>query len=152
MVYCRLIPRAAVLPWGCAIELDSLGLPATPRIYHEEVCLCAGRQDELLLRHLDHWRTHEAELMQIDPKCAAITVIRLIDKWALGTTGWLAGLQDHVQEWREELVRKAIPNNPLARAKISKKKKRSPKLRSAGLPSTAELDRKMRWCEDEEDC
>ncbi|XXG98642.1 hypothetical protein Hte_004969 [Hypoxylon texense] len=152
MVYCKLIPKAVVLPSGCAIELDSIGLPATSRIYHQDVCQCAGRQDEMLLKHLDRWRTHGAELMQINPRCAAITIIRLIDKWDLGTTGWLAGLQDHVREWREELVRKAIPNNPLARAKVAKKKKkRNPKLRPAGLPSAAQLGRNMRWCEEEDE-
>ncbi|KAI0171956.1 hypothetical protein GGR52DRAFT_573100 [Hypoxylon sp. FL1284] len=137
MAYSRRIPATVDLPWGCTIELDQLGLPARPRIRHEAgaACECVGRQDELLLRQLDRWRTHEAEQLQIDPRCVAATVIRLIDRWDLGTAGWTADLQDGVQAWREELVSKAIPNNPLvrARAKVVKRKHNQHKVKSTDL-------------------
>lgn len=151
MVYCNHIPRAVVLDWGCAIELDDIGLPATPNIHHvSATCLCTGRQDELLLKQLNNWLMHDAELLQIEPRCAAVTIVRLIDQWSLGTANWLAGLQESVKEWKEELVQKATPNNPLVKARIQKRRKRNPKLRPARPPSAAELSWKARWCEDEE--
>lgn len=154
--YCKHIPNAAILPWGCTIELDLLGLPVAPRIHHNTMtCICTGNQDTLLLKHLEQWRTGAAELLQIDPKCAAVVIIRLIDKWQLGTTGWLDALglndQEQTQEWKAELVRKAIPNNPLANAKITKKKpKRNIKVELQGQPTTTP-DRDARWCEDATD-
>ncbi|KAI2622991.1 hypothetical protein GGS26DRAFT_593841 [Hypomontagnella submonticulosa] len=107
MVYCYHIPSNYTLPWGCIISLDDIGLPATPRIYHNAgECLCSGRQDEILLKQLDNWRTDgAARLMQIDPRCAAMVVIQLIDRWELGTAGWTEGLQGDVETLKSRVAR-----------------------------------------------
>lgn len=126
MVYCYHIPSNYTLPWGCIISLDDIGLPATPRIYHNAgECLCSGRQDEILLKQLDNWRTDgAARLMQIDPRCAAMVVIQLIDRWELGTAGWTEGLQGDVETLKSRVARSVLPNNPLANGRIEKRRKK----------------------------
>ncbi|KAI0387358.1 hypothetical protein F5Y04DRAFT_240009 [Hypomontagnella monticulosa] len=129
MIFCNQISDTFFLPWGCFIDLDTIGLPVTSRIHHNEIgCLCSGRQDEILLKHLDNWRTDVAiELLQVNPKCATTVILRLIDKWELGTTGWADSLQDSVNTWQAEAARYALLGHAVAHGRIEKRRKKSNK-------------------------
>ncbi|KAI2616508.1 hypothetical protein GGR54DRAFT_609418 [Hypoxylon sp. NC1633] len=135
-MYTKKIPVAIALMGGCILYLDLLGLPASPRISHSPTCACAGRQEEQLLRHLEEWRTEGgAQILQIDPRCAATIIIRLINKWDLGTRDTPASLLEDIQGWRAELAMKAMPNNPLAKARVAKRKHVPRKVAPAMFPS-----------------
>ncbi|KAI1415614.1 hypothetical protein F5Y13DRAFT_187107 [Hypoxylon sp. FL1857] len=126
---CPYVPSAVALPWGCTIELDALGLPATSLIQHGATgCSCIGYQEAILLSHLKGWQDDGEHLLQIEPKCVAAIIVKLIDKWGLGTSSF----QEYVHAWKEELWKcVTIPTQPSPRIGHKKKKQGITKMGSS---------------------
>lgn len=91
-----------MLPGGCVLELDAIGLPAGPNIQHAPVqmCCCLGHQDEIYIHYLALWMAKSPREFQIDEFAAMALVCRLIDKWQLQVPLWL---QPIVVQWVELL-------------------------------------------------
>ncbi|KAJ2971527.1 hypothetical protein NUW58_g9394 [Xylaria curta] len=80
-----------LLPGGCLLELDRLGLPASPNINHasEELCCCVGQRDQIFVKYLAYWRTRFADELEIDTLTATAMVLHVIEQFQINVPLWL---------------------------------------------------------------
>ncbi len=94
-------PAGVILPGGCILELDKLGLPTSPNIKHSaDICLCHNHQDEIYIKYLIMWQAKYSEELQLDKTKATTMACRLIEEWKLKVPRWL---EPSVQQWAELL-------------------------------------------------
>jgi hypothetical protein len=106
------------LPGGCAIEIDCIGLPASPRISHNgDQCVCRGHQAALLLKYLQQWLQTDAAVFQIEIKSAFALVRGLTSLWGLEMAR--EAVESELQEWQQGLEGALNLENPLLSGRVS---------------------------------
>jgi hypothetical protein len=116
--YKKVVPVVA-LPGGCSVEVDIIGLPATPRIDHNgEQCVCHTYQAALLFMYLQQWLCSDAILFQIDVQSAVRVVQGLLSRWSIGVAV-AAQIENEFREWQKGVI--GIPSrpNPLLSGRVS---------------------------------